>query len=398
MTDPEIIELDGQPDLGLAANQAEPGDDQTATQQLCLEGLEGAAAQASADKAATDARLRRPPDFRRLKEALRSQPPELVAQLREPADQPVESLRTRLWQRLCPQAAMVRWQVVALVCGLSLALSLIAFIADLDAALTPRIDEAQTVSIRPASEPRGVAQSAAVPLPTLPRPPREAAALVATEGGSDPSMLAVMSGGNPLTVSLSAGSRSRLSAALPMAIAPERREVRAARDRSEDTPPAPRGTSEDAYELAHRLLRADDIAGAEGAFRRALEQASAPTAAYELGYLLQQQGRYDEAAISYQLAVRLAPNRAYALYDLGSVLAKLGRLNEAAASFERAAALDAANPFILYDWGWALERAGALALAEVKYREALGAGADTAAGSNARARLQALRWHLTSNQ
>jgi tetratricopeptide (TPR) repeat protein len=397
MTDSEVIELDGQYDLALAGNPAAPGDDPAATQQLCLVGLMGAVDRATLSNPGTDAApLRRSPDFRRLKEALRSQPPELTAQLREPADQPADNLRTRLWQRLRSQTAMLRWQVVAWVCGLSLVLSLIALFADLDAALALRTEKAQNTSVRPASEPGSAAHSAATPRAMLPRLPREAAVPVATMGGSHPSMLVDASGENPLTLSLSAGSRSGQGAALP--IAPERRKIRAARDLDEGTPAAPSETGEGAYELAHRLVQAGDRAGAERAFRQALEQASAPAAAYDLGYLLQQQGRYAEAAMNYQLAVRLAPGRAYVLYDLGSVLAKLGRLNEAAASFERAAALDAANPFILYDWGWALERAGALALAEDKYRHALAAGANTVAGTNARARLHALGWHLTSKQ
>jgi tetratricopeptide (TPR) repeat protein len=154
--------------------------------------------------------------------------------------------------------------------------------------------------------------------------------------------------------------------------------------------------SEDVYALAHRLLRSGDRQSAERAFRRSLELASSPAAAYDLGYLLQQQGRYAEAATSYELATQISPPKAYVLYNLATVLSKLERLDEAAVNFKRAAALDPSNPFILYDWGWALESTGALALAEDKYRNALAVGPGTAAATNARARLHALGRHPAS--
>jgi Flp pilus assembly protein TadD len=205
----------------------------------------------------------------------------------------------------------------------------------------------------------------------------------------------------PLTVSLTASDRAALSSgSRAAASAPLSKglQVQADLDRpAEERHVVPIASSDDAYSLARWLLRSGDRNGAEQAFKLSLERTSSPAAAYELGHLLQEQGRYIEAASSYQLAVQLAPERAYMLYDLGAALAKLERLDEAATMFERAAELDPTNPYIFYDWGWALERAGAIALAENKYRAAFAAGADTAAGKNARARLRDIgRYRISS--
>jgi tetratricopeptide (TPR) repeat protein len=388
MTDPDIIELEGQPDVDVAGKKAAPENADLEPQELWLAGLLELDDKLGPNIANDAAPRRQRPDFRRLKEALRTQPPELAALFGEPVSRPGDSARSGLWRRLNWPATRTVWQLAAVVCGLSLALSLLAFIADLDAALTPRTDARQATLDRAAERTSEAAGSAPAPL----LPPREAITPLAQQSGSDGNPPAAPAGANSPNERLSGGSRRGLSAALPAASCVHR-EMRGDHDLDKGTSAHSSGLGDRATML---LGRADEMAAPEGTLRRSVEQASTPAAAYELGYPLQQQERYAEAATSYQRAVQLAPDRAYMLYDLGTVLAKLGRLEEAAASFERAAALDPTNPFILYDWGWALERAGELKLAKERYGEALAAGADSVAGSNARARLDALGWPLAS--
>ena len=390
MTDPDV-ELEGQPKVDVAGKKPAPEDAELRQQELWLAGLLELDDKLGPNIANDAAPKRRRPDFRRLKEALRTQPPELAARFGEPLNRPGDSARNGLWRRLNWPATRIVWQVAALVCGLSLALSLLAFIADLDAALTPRTDARQATLDRAAERASEAAGSAPAPL----LPPREAIIPLAQQSGSDGNPPAAPAGANSPNERLSGGSRRGLSAALPAASCVHR-ELRGNHDLDKGTSAHSSGLGDRATMLLGQPARADEMAATEGTLRRSVEQASTPAAAYELGYLLQQQERYAEAANSYQRAVQLAPDRAYMLYNLGTVLAKLGRLDEAAASFERAAALDPTNPFNLYDWGWALERAGELKLAKDRYGEALAAGADSVAGSNARARLDALGWPWAS--
>jgi tetratricopeptide (TPR) repeat protein len=392
MTDPDIIDLEGQPDVDVAGKKVAPENAELESQELWLAGLLELDDKLGPNIANHAAPRRRRPDFRRLKEALRAQPPELATLFGEPLNRPGDSARSGLWRRLNWPATRIVWQLAALVCGLSLALSLLAFIADLDAALTPRTDARQATLDRAVERASEAAGSAPAPL----LPPREAKTPLVQQSGSEGNPPAAPAGESSPSESLSEGSRRGLSAALPAA-ARVRQEMRGDHDLDKGAPAHSSGLGDRATTLPGQPGRADEMAATEGTLRRLVEQASTPAAAYERGYLLQQQERYAEAADSYQRAVRLAPDRAYILYDLGDVLAKLGRLDEAAASFERAAALDPTNPFILYDWGWALERAGELKLAKDRYREALAAGADSVAGSNARARLHALGWPSASS-
>jgi tetratricopeptide (TPR) repeat protein len=304
--------------------------------------------------------------------------------LSEPADRTVNEARRGLWCRLRTRASFAS-KVIAVVCSLSLTLLLLAFAADLDAALWLRTKEGGTTEVP------GAERLAPLRSPPREEPPAVDKAMVplASKAGGQLGTLAELDGERPQGLSLGASVRNVLGAALPLSAAPERPKPSATPDPDEATPAPLSEPGGDTYVLARRLLQAGDLDAAEQAYRRALEQATAPAAAYELGSVLRWQGRYAEAVASYELAAQLAPDKAYMLYDLGNALAKLGRLDEAAWSFERAAALDATNPYILYDWGWTLERAGALALAEGKYRDTLAVGAGTAAGKNARARLTA---------
>jgi tetratricopeptide (TPR) repeat protein len=394
MTNPDIIELEGQPDVDVAGKEAASRNDELGAQELWLAGLLELDDTLGPDIANDAAPRRRRPDFRRLKDALRTQPPELAGRWGEPFDEPGDPARGRLCQRMNRPATRILWQAAALVCGLSLALSLLVFIADLVTALTPRIDERQATPDR-AERTSEAAQPAPISRAPL-SPPRKTITHLAPQFGGEGNPPAAPADANSPSESLSVSSRRGLSATLP-AVARVSQEMQGGLDLDEGRPAHPFGVGDRAAKLPRQPARADEKATTEDLLQRLMEQASTPSAAYELGYLLQQQERYAEAVTSYQRAVQLAPDRAYVLYDLGSVLAKLGRFDEAAASFERAAALDRSNPFILYDWGWALERAGALGLATDRYREALAAGAESVAGNNARARLDALGWPLRSS-
>jgi tetratricopeptide (TPR) repeat protein len=326
------------------------------------------------------------PDYRRFKAALRAQPAEVLAQMSKPALRPgdiEEGSRWRVWRG---RTVLSLRSVLALACGLAVASFLLALFADLDAARMPGSDASpstvrnDTAALSDASRPAGMLRATRPMPPVTIRP-------AAVDSGDDRGKPASQGDGSRRIMAPMVDGPNAVSTRSPAALVRTTAERSGSRVEPET---ATRPGSDDGYALAHRLAQAGDLAAAERAFRRVLDQDSGPAAAYELGHLLERQGRYVEATASYERAAQLAPDRAYIWYDLGSVLSKQRRLDEAAASFARAAALDRTNPFILYDWGWALERTGAIALARDKYRNALKIGAGTTAGKNADARLQQL--------
>ncbi|XP_054721236.1 protein O-mannosyl-transferase TMTC2-like [Uloborus diversus] len=64
---------------------------------------------------------------------------------------------------------------------------------------------------------------------------------------------------------------------------------------------------------------------------------------YNLGILLQEQGRYEEALHSYKLAIQFRPRLAMAHLNMGLVLGILGRKEEAAEVYRHCAELDSAG-------------------------------------------------------
>jgi tetratricopeptide (TPR) repeat protein len=72
---------------------------------------------------------------------------------------------------------------------------------------------------------------------------------------------------------------------------------------------------------------------------------------YLLGKLDQQQGRFDEAIRSYQLARTLRPDYVAVLVNLGNIFLELDRLAEASESFNAALAIDPDDPATHYGLG-----------------------------------------------
>jgi len=97
-----------------------------------------------------------------------------------------------------------------------------------------------------------------------------------------------------------------------------------------------------------------------------------------LGVVLVQKGRPEEAVAHYREAIRLNPTYPEAYNNLGNLLAKGGRFAEAEEAY--AGALRARPSFAAaeYNWGNALNQAGRYSLAEAHFRNAVGLGASHA--------------------
>ena len=99
----------------------------------------------------------------------------------------------------------------------------------------------------------------------------------------------------------------------------------------------------------------------------------------ELGELLRQAGRLDEALAEFRKAVESEPESAAAHSDLGSLFAAQGRRDEARSEFERALALDSRYAPALYGLGAVLDERGEHDKAISSWREALAVDAAYAA-------------------
>lgn len=94
-------------------------------------------------------------------------------------------------------------------------------------------------------------------------------------------------------------------------------------------------------------------------------------AAKNLGIVLHELGRFDEAEAVYLRALRINPDYAEANYNLGNTLAELGRLNEAEALFRRALQNNPNYAAACYNLGNTLAKLERLNEAEACYRQAL---------------------------
>lgn len=115
------------------------------------------------------------------------------------------------------------------------------------------------------------------------------------------------------------------------------------------------------------------LAQAQELIARAVEHDDAGQAPYpfNLGIVLQRQGRLEEAAAAYQQALRLSPHYAEALSNLGNVRLEQGRTQEAEASYRRALAASPQSAEALNNLGVALKEQGRLEEAADCYRQAL---------------------------
>lgn len=102
-----------------------------------------------------------------------------------------------------------------------------------------------------------------------------------------------------------------------------------------------------------------DRQAAESLLRRALAIAPDAVTWFNLGYLLDQSGRREEAIAAFREATRLDPKLDRAWYGMGLAHAALGRHQEAVAALEQAARLEPRNPHIWYALGMAQHHAHA---------------------------------------
>jgi len=133
----------------------------------------------------------------------------------------------------------------------------------------------------------------------------------------------------------------------------------------------PNATIEDIFAQAIALHNAGEFQAAE-AFYRALmklapEQAGIP---YNLGALLQRQGRSEEAAEAFKLSLSIRPLNADAHNNLGVALQSLGRDEEAIAAFHQALALKPDSAEAHRNLGIGLRRLGQLEEAVAAFHQA----------------------------
>lgn len=103
-------------------------------------------------------------------------------------------------------------------------------------------------------------------------------------------------------------------------------------------------------DLGNLLTLADDEAGAEEAYRRAVELApEAISPRYNLGLLLQNDRRYREALAEFQVVLDNAPDHAWALYQVGAVYEVQGQTARAIRWYGHAFALDPRLAFAEYN-------------------------------------------------
>jgi tetratricopeptide (TPR) repeat protein len=106
-------------------------------------------------------------------------------------------------------------------------------------------------------------------------------------------------------------------------------------------------------------LEASDVRQAERAYREALRCDPSCIAAYvNLGCLLQQSDRNDEALAVYRQAVSVAPSEALLHFNLGIVLEDLRRLDDAATEYSASLSLDPRLADAHFNLARILEEAG----------------------------------------
>jgi type IV pilus assembly protein PilF len=118
----------------------------------------------------------------------------------------------------------------------------------------------------------------------------------------------------------------------------------------------------DAYNMRGLVyMRLNDNRAAEDSFRRAVSLSPRdPDTQHNLGWLLCQQGRYDEAQRAYQVALAnpLYNGRAKTLMAEGVCYMRAGKAEQAEKSLSRAYELDPGNPVTTYNYANLLYRRG----------------------------------------
>jgi Flp pilus assembly protein TadD len=100
-----------------------------------------------------------------------------------------------------------------------------------------------------------------------------------------------------------------------------------------------------------------DFAASEAALRKSLAlRPDNPDALAQLGFIVGELGRFEEAEKLLRRAAALADKHFYAHYDLGRLLVKTRRYEEAIPVLERGAALKPSNPGVHYQLFMAFSR------------------------------------------
>jgi tetratricopeptide (TPR) repeat protein len=110
--------------------------------------------------------------------------------------------------------------------------------------------------------------------------------------------------------------------------------------------------------LGSVLAALDERAGAERAYRRALQLAPTAETQYNLALLLHESGRLDEAIAGYRQAIALQPAFAAAHNNLANLLKGAGRHEEALAHYAEAVRSDPSLADACSNYGAALREAG----------------------------------------
>lgn len=138
------------------------------------------------------------------------------------------------------------------------------------------------------------------------------------------------------------------------------------------TPAASAETPETLFHEGTRLLGEGDRAGAERAFRQALGLAPGQAEVHaNLGLLLEQSERWEEAEACYRRALELAPGQMQIHLNFGAMLTTQKRFAEAEAAYRQALALDPKSPGAWSNLGVLLACTKREAEAERCYRNAL---------------------------
>jgi tetratricopeptide (TPR) repeat protein len=101
-----------------------------------------------------------------------------------------------------------------------------------------------------------------------------------------------------------------------------------------------------------------------------------------LGSVLGQQGKTDEAISQFQQAIELNPNLALIRNNLGNALLQQGRIDEAISQFEKTIRLNPGYVKAYYNLGNALDKKGQIAEAITQYQEAIRLKPDYAQARN----------------
>jgi tetratricopeptide (TPR) repeat protein len=140
----------------------------------------------------------------------------------------------------------------------------------------------------------------------------------------------------------------------------------------EDTAAGAEGSPQLLYNLGIVLERQGRIEDAIRQFRACLDRdPHYVAAAYNLGRLLHKTGRFEEAATAHRQALASDPRHVLSLVGLGEALRAVGRLDDARRAYVSATEVDGGNAYAWNGLGATLAQGGRPAEAEVAFRRAL---------------------------